>query len=70
MMQNLVTKIEFYIKKYHFSKKSRFKDSKCAGGGHYLNRDFTVLAMYYLYVSLHCTNESYSCMAKVSKHTL
>ena len=35
--QNLVTKMEFHIKK------SRFKESKCADGGHSLNPDFTVL---------------------------
>ena len=42
-VQNLVAKIEFLIKKSQFSEKSRFKESKCADGGHSLNRDFTVL---------------------------
>ena len=36
-VQNLVTKMEFHIKK------SQFKESKFADGGHLLNRDFTVL---------------------------
>ena len=40
-VQNLVTKMEFHIKKSQFSVKSRLKESKCADGG--LNRDFTVL---------------------------
>ena len=35
--------MEFLIKKSRFSEKSRFKESKCADGGHSLNRDFTVL---------------------------
>ena len=39
---NLVTKMEFLIKKSRFSVKSQFKESKCADGGHSLNRDFTV----------------------------
>ena len=38
-----MTKMEFLIKKSRFSVKSRFKESKCADGGHSLNRDFTVL---------------------------
>ena len=42
-VQNLVTKIEFLIKKSRFSVKSRFKVSKCADRGHSLNRDFTVM---------------------------
>ena len=37
-----MTKMEFHIKKSRFSEKSRFKESKCADGGHSLNRDFTV----------------------------
>ena len=41
-VQNLVTKIEFLIKKSRFSVKSRFKVSKYADRGHSLNRDFTV----------------------------
>ena len=41
-VQNLVTKMEFHIKKSRFRVKSRFKESKCADGGHSLNRDFTV----------------------------
>ena len=45
-VQNLVTKIEFLIKKSLFSVKSRFKVSKCADRGHSLNRDFTVLLSY------------------------
>ena len=40
--QNVVTKIEFFIKKSRFRVKSRFKESKYADGGHSLNRDFTV----------------------------
>ena len=39
---NLVTKIQFHIKKSRFSVKSRFKEPKCADRGHSLNRDFTV----------------------------
>ena len=35
-VQNIATKMEYHIKK------SRFKESKCADGGHSLNRDFTV----------------------------
>ena len=34
--------MEFDIKKSRFSVKSRFKESKHAGGGHSLNRDFTI----------------------------
>ena len=41
-VQNLVTKMEFYIEKSRFSVKSRFKKSMCADGGHWLNRDFPV----------------------------
>ena len=37
-----MSKIEFRIKKYWFSKTSQFKESKHAHGGHSLNRDFTV----------------------------
>ena len=40
--RNHVTKMEFLIKKSRFSVKSWFKESKCADGGHSLNRDFTV----------------------------
>ena len=43
---NLVTKMKFHITKTQFSAKSRFKEPKCADGGHSLNRDFTVF---------HCT---------------
>ena len=39
---NLVTKMEFHIKKSRFSVKSKFKEWKGADGGHSLNRDFTV----------------------------
>ena len=35
--------MKFLNKKFRFSVKSRFKESKCADGGHSLNRDFTVL---------------------------
>ena len=35
--RNLVTRVEFHIKK------SRFKESMCADGGHSLNRDYSVL---------------------------
>ena len=42
-VENLVTKMEFRIKKSRFNIKSRFKESKCADGDHSLNRDFTVL---------------------------
>ena len=44
--QNLVTKIEFHIKKSQFSLKSQFKGSKCADGGHSLNQDFTVYTQF------------------------
>ena len=37
-----MTEMEFHMKKSRFSVKSRFKESKCADGGHLLNRDFTV----------------------------
>ena len=37
-----MTKIQFHIKKSRFSVKSRFKETKCADRGHWLNRDFTV----------------------------
>ena len=42
-VQNVVTKIEFLIKKSRFSINSRLKESKRANVGHSLNRDFTVL---------------------------
>ena len=41
-VQNLMTKMEFHSKKSRLSIKPRFKESKCADGGHSLNRDFTV----------------------------
>ena len=41
-VQNLVTKMDFYIKKYRFSVKSRLKESNSTDGGHSLNRDITV----------------------------
>ena len=44
-VQNLVIKMKFHIKKSRFSEKSRFKESKCADGGHSLNRDFTVCSL-------------------------
>ena len=40
--RNLVTKMNFPIKKSRFSVMSRFKEWKGADGGHSLNRDFTV----------------------------
>ena len=44
--QNLVTTMEFYIKKSLFRVKCRFKKSECADGGHSLNRDFTVFVIF------------------------
>ena len=46
-VQNLVTKMEFHIKKSRFKVKSRFKESKCADVGHSLNQDFTVLQVHW-----------------------
>ena len=40
--QNLVTKMEFDIKKSQLSIKSQFKESKCAERGHSFIQDFTV----------------------------
>ena len=42
-VQNLVTKMEFHVKKSRFSIKSGFKESKGAEGGRSLNLDFIVL---------------------------
>ena len=46
--QTLVTKMEFHIKKSRFSVKSQFMESKCADGGHSLNRDFTLVTCVWL----------------------
>ena len=35
--------MEIHIKKSRFSEKSQFMESKCADGGHSLNRDFTAV---------------------------
>ena len=40
--KNLVTEMEFHIKKSRFSAKYRFKESKCTDGGHSFNYDITV----------------------------
>ena len=36
-VRHLVTKMKFHIKKSRFSRKSRYKESKSADGGHSLN---------------------------------
>ena len=41
-VQNLMTEMEFSVKKSQFSVKSQFKESKGADRGHSLNREFTV----------------------------
>ena len=41
-VHNLATKVEFHIKKSLASIKSQFYESKCADGGHLLNREFIV----------------------------
>ena len=38
--------MEFHIKKYRFSVKSRFKELECVDRGHSLNRDFAVQWFY------------------------
>ena len=54
-----MTKMEFLIKKSQFSVKSRFKESKCADGGHSLNRDFTVIIFQNLFALLSISCDLY-----------
>ena len=54
-IQNLVTEMEYLIKKPRFSIMSRYKDSKCADGGRSLNRDFTVYICMYVWLGLRLT---------------